>query len=231
MKKRSHLEIWNQVWKQDSYAAPRLRKQKAKRKIEVLLKILPMKISSKTTILDAGCGGGYASEQLLKSTDAKILAFDQSEEALEICKRIRAGDRFLVKQSDASKIPYEDECADIVLCMGLLEHVRKYDDCIEEIKRTLCDGGYVYVISSNRYSAMFFQWIWKHINRSWKYGYQKNWTPEQLKNIMEEHSFDTLYLEVINGWGDHDSLSCVDKFFRKWFRQVGRYIVYLGRKK
>lgn len=231
MKRKSHLEIWNQVWIQDSYSVPQLREKKAKRKIELLLEFLPQKINSNTTILDAGCGGGYVSEFLLKETDATVVAFDQSDEALRICERLKVYERFVIKQSDACNIPYEDESVDLVLCLGLLEHVRDYEQCISEIERTLCKEGYVYIVSSNRCSVMFLQWLWKHFNGSWKYGYQKNWTPMQLKQIMEKHDFETLHMEVIEGWGDHDRLSKVDVFLRKKLKFVGRYIVYLGKKK
>lgn len=228
---KKHVQIWEKVWEGDSYASPRIRKKKAKRKIEELLSMLPEKLTQQSVVLDAGCGGGYVSEYLIKRTNVKIIAFDQSEKAIDICRDLKVSDKMQVLKADASRIPYDDQTADLALCIGLLEHLRDYDACIEEIRRILKKDGYLYVVSSNKYSAMYIQWFVKHLLGRWKYGYQKNWTPNQLSRILERHSFRQIELKVIEGWGNFDSLSQIDRILRKQFKYIGRYVVYLGQKK
>lgn len=226
-----HIKIWDQVWREDVYATPDLRKIKAKKKADIFLNKFSERISENTTILDIGCGNGYVSEYILKETLANVLAFDQSSEALKRCERLRGNPRFHLRQGNAEEIPYSDEKADIVFCIGVLEHIKDWRKCLEEIKRVLKPGGYVYLVSSNIFSAMYLQWVWCHITGKWKYGYQNNLRPNRLKKMLEEYSFETQDYMVIEGWGDHDALSLVDHFFRFFSKSIGRYIIYIGRKK
>ena len=228
---KQHIQTWNKVWEKDIYASPEIRKEKAERKVKLLFEMLPIEINKNSLILDAGCGGGYISEYLLAHTDARVIAFDQSEIALNICNRINEDHRIKTVCCDALEIPFEDECADLAVCIGLLEHVREYDRCIEEIKRILKKDGFFYVVSSNKYSSMYFQWVVRHKFHLWRYGYQKNWTPRQFAEIMEKHLFRQIDIKVIEGWGDHSSLSFIDRIIRKKTKNFGRYIVYLGQKK
>lgn len=74
-----HIKIWDQVWREDVYATPDLRKIKAKKKADIFLNKFSERISENTTILDIGCGNGYVSEYILKETLANVL--------LELLKR------------------------------------------------------------------------------------------------------------------------------------------------
>lgn len=80
--------------------------------------------------LDIGSGKDRASYHRFfrKSNDAEIIALDQS---------------FLAVDFEQDKLPYENECADIVLIFNLLEHIYNYSFLLSEIRRVLKPGGKV----------------------------------------------------------------------------------------
>ena len=47
--------------------------------------------------------------------------------------------------ADISDLPFEDSCADGIICEGVLEHVLEPAKVISEMKRTLKPGGFVFV--------------------------------------------------------------------------------------
>jgi SAM-dependent methyltransferase len=61
--------------------------------------------------------------------------------------------------ADAHRLPFQDETFDLILGVGLLEHVRDYRIVIEEMMRTLKPGGYLF----------FTGWpngnIWKYFDK------------------------------------------------------------------
>lgn len=230
-KKQSSVKIWDYVWEKDTYSDPELRKIKAKQKVELLLKWLPVPLDKNSIIIDAGCGGGYISEYLAERTGSRVEGFDQSSKAIDVCKKRKGLLRLHFECCDVSKLPYASQYADVIVCVGMIEHNKNYEACIKELKRVLKKNGYLYIVSSNKYSVMWLQWIWKNILHSWNYGYQKNWTPRKLNQYLCEQSFETVQLEVIEGMGNFNRLTRIDHFLRRWNRWIGRYIVYLGKKR
>lgn len=229
MKKKEF--VWEQVWCKDNYSDPEIRREKAKKKVDILLNLLPIELNEKNIVLDAGCGGGYLSEYLAQKTGAHIIAFDRSPTAVNLCKEKQPLGVIQCVCCDASHIPYETGKADVVMCVGLIEHIKKTESCIQEILRIRKPGGYVFIISSNKFSIMFLQWLLLKLLRQWKYGYQKNWSPLGLKRHLEKFEIRTISMEVIGGIGNYKKIDRIDTFFRKYFKFIGRYIVYFGEKK
>lgn len=48
-------------------------------------------------------------------------------------------------QADGHSIPLKNECADVVFCIAVLEHVRDYETFVREILRVLKPGGYLFL--------------------------------------------------------------------------------------
>lgn len=99
----------------------------------LLEKYLPKNKSLR--ILDAGCGPGAALIYLAKFGD--VIGVDISEEALRFARK-----RGMVKKGDISKLPFEDQTFDVVVCLDVLYHqwvnVKR---AISEMKRVLKPGG------------------------------------------------------------------------------------------
>jgi ubiquinone/menaquinone biosynthesis C-methylase UbiE len=87
-------------------------------------------------ILDAGCGPGAMLPTLAKYGD--VVGIDISEEALKY-----AGKRGKVIKGDITKLDFEDNTFDLVICMDVLYHMWVKDeiDALKEFNRVLKNGG------------------------------------------------------------------------------------------
>lgn len=221
------VNVWDNVWKKDVYSRPDLRREKAAIKVKKLLSYI--KIKSATVVLDLGCGGGYIARELFSKTNAQIYGIDSSKEAIHIAVEKSKKTTIKFKHADVRKIPFPDDFADVVLCIGVIEHVMDYENCINEIKRVLKNDGMVYVVSSNRDSFIYEQKVIRERLWIWNYGYQKNWTKDGLENIFLKQGFSTQYIEVNKGIGNFKIIDKMDKLFSTSSKKRGRYIYYVGR--
>ena len=82
--------------------------------------------------------------------------------------------------SDATHLPFRNECFDIVLCIDLIEHVQKDDELLHEIRRVIKDNGLMLVATQNSNSINYIleapiqRYILK--NRRWM-----GWDPTHLR--------------------------------------------------
>ena len=98
-------------------------------------------------LLDAGCGKGYLGEELVKYVQ-NYYGFDLSDTAIAIAgKRIKGG-KF--RAGSISKLPYENECFDCIVCSEVLEHIPRYPIAIQELSRVLKPGGEMLVSTPNK---------------------------------------------------------------------------------
>ena len=99
-------------------------------------------LSREMRVLDAGCGtGAVSSEVLLREPDADITLFDASEDMLSIA-RGRFGGCVCVR-GDIRDLPFPDSSFDAVLCMLSTHYLREYERpaFLEGVKRVLRPGG------------------------------------------------------------------------------------------
>lgn len=224
---KSNINVWDNVWKKDVYSKPELRSEKAAIKVEKLL--CHIKMDSATTVLDLGCGGGYVARELFSKTNAQIYGIDNSEKAINLAVELSKGTNIKFEKANVTKLPVPDDFADVVLCIGVIEHVRDYEKCLEEIKRVLKRNGCIYVVSSNRDSFIYEQRIIRERLGLWNYGYQKNWTEAELENIFIKRGFSTQCIETNSGIGNFKIIDKLDKIFSTSTKRRGRYIYYVGR--
>lgn len=224
---QNDINVWDNVWKEDVYSKPELRSEKATIKVDKLLDHIG--IGSATTVLDLGCGGGYVARELFSKTAAHIYGIDSSEKAINLAIELSKGTTIKFEKADVTKLPIPDDFADVVLCIGVIEHVQDHEKCLEEIKRVLKRNGYVYVVSSNRDSFIYEQRIMRERLGLWNYGYQKNWTKAELESIFLRKGFSTQFIETDSGIGNFKIIDKLDKFFSTSVKKRGRYIYYVGR--
>jgi 2-polyprenyl-3-methyl-5-hydroxy-6-metoxy-1,4-benzoquinol methylase len=103
------------------------------------------------TILDAGCGGGFYSIPLATLCN-EIYALDISFKNLQILKR-RAKARKLsnvnIIHGDIEKLPFKSDLFDIILLLGVLEHLPNTQKAVEELQRILVLGGKIICVLPN----------------------------------------------------------------------------------
>ena len=95
------------------------------------------------TVLDAGCGPGITTEQLLDDGAARVVGLDVSPRMLGHA-RDRVGIRATFVRGDlASPLPFEDGEFDLVHAALSLTYVRDWDALFAEVARVLQPGGHV----------------------------------------------------------------------------------------
>jgi SAM-dependent methyltransferase len=98
------------------------------------------------TIIDVGCGPGYATMDLAEIVGAtgRVIAVDRSHrflEALERNRRERAFDNIKVVESDLDAARFGDRIADGAWCRWVLAFVPNPRDVVERIARAIKPGG------------------------------------------------------------------------------------------
>ncbi|MBY0521842.1 MAG: class I SAM-dependent methyltransferase [Gemmataceae bacterium] len=95
------------------------------------------------SILDAGCGNGRYSWFLLRhaDADAKLTAFDLSQQMLKRAHARLKSERVSHVAADLTKLPYADASFDAVVCGWVLEHLPDPRPGLHELARVLRPGG------------------------------------------------------------------------------------------
>jgi 2-polyprenyl-3-methyl-5-hydroxy-6-metoxy-1,4-benzoquinol methylase len=107
-------------------------------------------------ILDWGCGWGQVTELLLeRGLDVTAFDYDPGLEQTEQLPLERFPKITAHRSPDPVLLPFDDDSFDAVLSLGVLEHVARPHDSLEELKRVLVPRGTLYVYKlPNRYSYL-----------------------------------------------------------------------------
>ena len=124
------------------------RSLKKREKLKLLEKHL--KISPSAKILDLGCAQGMLS-YYLRQKGGEWISADQD---LENLKTSLALLKYNLLQISEGPLPFKKECLDMVVSLDYLEHLDNDQFCLEEIHRTLKNGG-VLLVATPR-SGRFF---------------------------------------------------------------------------
>ncbi len=112
-------------------------------------------------VLDAGCGMGRNSYWPLKWGAEHVVAFDNDEYSLASARKVlEAFSNVSVERHNLSGLPWENKF-DIVLCIGVLHHIRNPKMALENLVRAMRPGGrliiWVYGYEGN-------EWIVRYVN-------------------------------------------------------------------
>ena len=104
-------------------------------------------------ILDAGCGTGRFTRQILKR-GSKVVGIDYSMKSLEICKKHfhNYGLKPLIIKGDICDLPLKSGIFDKILSTGVLEHIPTHEDrmkALSEMKRVINANGKLVITTYN----------------------------------------------------------------------------------
>ncbi len=99
-------------------------------------------------ILDIGCGSGRHTGAAAKFSQVSVVGADIAfEELQEANKRLRlqeqfgeAPGRWSFLAADISRLPFDDELFDLIICSEILEHLRDQKAAVRELYRILKPG-------------------------------------------------------------------------------------------
>jgi ubiquinone/menaquinone biosynthesis C-methylase UbiE len=129
-------DFWNYgYWRYDTES----HREACENLMNILLDFLP---SKRGTILDVACGKGATTRHLLRSYPPEaITAINLSESQLGIARRNAPGCRFL--QMDATRLDFDDESFDNVICVEAAVHFDTRQRFFHEAHRILRPGGHL----------------------------------------------------------------------------------------
>jgi len=99
--------------------------------------------------LDAGCGIGNNLMTLSKFFN-DITACDILKDALDYAKNRFRNSSIKFTQANIEKLPFPENCFDLVVCTEVIEHIKNLDKAKKELMRVVKnDGGYLIISSPN----------------------------------------------------------------------------------
>lgn len=141
-------------------------------------------------ILDAGCGIGRHLWEFYRNRKVHVVGIDMDWEDLRKAKFTlnsmdhSAGGSWLTCQADVTKLPFEDEAFDIVICSEVLEHIPDNKAAVSELVRVLKSGKNL-VVSVPRYLPEKICWALSAEYHSEPGGHIRIYKKRKLKSMLE----------------------------------------------
>lgn len=192
MKKKDLQRVWNQVpvtYYQDGVQRNFLQFLWHNHKLRSVTKILSRLQFKKC--LDVGCASGYMISEISKRFSAtQYYGVDVYDQAIAYAKKKNPHIKFQVAPAD--KLPFKNNCMDLVLFYETIEHVEDPVKCLKEIKRVLKKGGRL-ILAMDSGSLLFrLVWlIWENTTGSvWKGAHLHPFHHSELERLIERSGFE-----------------------------------------
>lgn len=216
---------WDKIWKYSHYADHKLRIERAKKKIDILLKNgLPLKPGMR--VFDAGCGDGSTLFLLAKEFGIIPVGIDVSEEAIKRAQSFskKNGVNSEFKCADTRSIPFPSNYFDLVLSWGVIEHFNNYDFAIDEFHRVLKPQGTLNLIQPHKFSFGFLQRLWLQLFEKWESGFQIEFSGKFLKKLLSQKGFTNIEYFATPPFSDIKSVYIADSIVHKFWKGWGHYL-------
>jgi SAM-dependent methyltransferase len=151
-------------------------------------------------MLDWGCGLGQISD-MLRSRGVDVTSFDyrpglsgDGRERLTHFPHVEA-----YVSGDPVRLPFADAQFAAVLSLGVLEHVARPDESLEELRRVLRRGGMLYVYKlPNRFS--WLEWLARKLGLYYHGAaeHDRVYDGRSARAIIERHGFSVLEFRRAN---------------------------------
>ncbi|MBI4058005.1 class I SAM-dependent methyltransferase [Candidatus Microgenomates bacterium] len=102
------------------------------------------------TILDLGCGTGYGSAIMLTLGAREVIGTDIDPDAIKFAKKNFKKRKLSFYIADAISLPFPNNSFDVVVSFEVIEHMKDYQQYIQEVLRVLKKKGYCIFSTPNR---------------------------------------------------------------------------------
>lgn len=129
-------------------------------------------------VLDAGCGTGYGSFILSNYGKAKqVIAIDKSAEAIQYAKEKYYAVNIAYDVDDITKLnKIKQNTVDITVSFEVIEHIKKQDLFLKQVKRVLKENGIFIVSTPNKLTYVE--------NNPF---HEKELSPEEFTNLLQNY--------------------------------------------
>jgi SAM-dependent methyltransferase len=152
------------------------------------------------SVLDWGCGWGQVT-YLLRDAGLNTTAFDYSSDVPEgtIAPLPRYPSIEAHISPDPVRLPFGDASFDAVLSCGVLEHVARPHESLEEIKRVLRPGGTFYVFKLPN-STSYLEWIAKRLGLYYHGACEHDtlYSLRSAEELLRSHGFEIAESRLAN---------------------------------
>ena len=151
-----------------------------------------LEVKSTTWIVDAGCGPGETSAQLLKW--GNVIGIDISRKVLRMAQVGCPKASFV--RGDLLNLPIRDESVDVVVFWDSLHHLADLGQAIEHSFRVLKPGGCLFAFEPNihSYQLIVFKCFY---GNSLKSSHERALSPFRLKALFLSAGFSPVLVRVV----------------------------------
>jgi SAM-dependent methyltransferase len=148
------------------------------------------------SILDAGCGNGRYVRFLLKwaDPDARLTAFDFSQQMLRRARDRVQNERVGFASADLTRLPYADASFDAVTCGWVLEHLPDPRPGLRELARVLRPGGKLLLMcTEDTLTGAMCSRLW----------HCRTYNRDELKSVAQEYGLRCereLWFSPLHSW-------------------------------
>ncbi len=111
---------------------------------------LASKHAKNKVILDAGCGSGYGSETLVKAGAKKVFGIDLAARSIHYAQAHHSHKNLIFRQGNLSKLDFPDKFFDLICIFEAIEHIKNYQQAVNEFYRVLKPGGLLIISTPNK---------------------------------------------------------------------------------
>jgi SAM-dependent methyltransferase len=182
-----------------------------RRRLELIAGIIAPHVSAPNArILDIGCASGRLLANLRDRGFTNVVGLDPSPACAATAARLYAIE---VRTNTLEGLAETREQFDVVIMVGVLEHLRDLDTAFAHLRGLLTPGGLLYVevpdvtAFADWPNAPYQDFSTEHINF---------FSPDSLSNLMRRHGFNRVFLEQNHREQSHKTvMSNVSAVYRK----------------
>lgn len=162
---------------------------------EILGQISPM-LGKSTIVLDVGCGRGWYLDGVARECSQAIRIDVSWGHLLQAKRFLKDKDTVSLIQCHACRLPFKDESIDIILFIGVMEHLLSPRKALEEIRRVLKKEGEVLICVPSILNPSEWEGRLINIAQGHFQDHMHFYTPHSAKHFVEKAGFRIIKMKT-----------------------------------